>query len=479
MCLDQSCLKNKQELGFKIGFWAIMAAFLAVCSYFMLLNAWWIVGDEAIVVEHVGMGNAFSPLGFPEMASQGRLYPLAYSLYNVLLLFNSGYNSPTTIYILHSIAISIYALFFALIGLRILKDKSAVWRYGITLCLVIISVARVLPEFIMCQTGAWIIFLFLPVFLYCAIRFNESEHWGWGIAALLSINYITYCYENVCAIPFAIGACSLLFNYRNLSRNKKIFNILLIAGVVVFLGIWILVILPQVSQFYSHQEESSMLKNAMRIFIAQKVYWLAAIALIYRVYQYVVKKSAYTIYDSLLLASFAYFIGSAMLKLNFTYYYNVGVLVALVAVQYYAKEYLKPYWVVLIFVALTLFYGRKLPSIISKSQSDRVESRSYITQLADISKTTTIYWYAPYYEDQEYIWADVRNCQRNRLETIMHWYMRNNDASISEQQEFDFLLSGVWLFPVENEKLFDDYQIPELQGEKLFETEYITGYLIE
>lgn len=478
MCLDQNCLKNKQELSFIIIFWAILAAFLAVCSYFMIHNAWWIVGDEAIVVEHVGMGNAFSPLGFPEMASQGRLYPLAYSLYNVLLLFNSGFNSPTTIYILHSIAISVYAIFFALIGLHILKDKKAIWRYGITLCLVIISVVRVLPEFITCQTGAWIIFLFLPVFLYCAIRFDETEHWGWGIAALLSINYIMYCYENICVIPFAIGTCSLLFNYRNLSRNKKLFNMLLIAGVVVFLGIWILVILPQVSQFYSHQEESSMLKNAMRIFIAQKIYWLAVIALFFRLYQVIFKKSAYTFYDSLLLAAFAYFIGTAMLKLNFIYYYNVGVLVALIAIVYYAKD-LKPYWVGLIFVALTLFYGRKFPSTVCKVQSDRVSSRTYITHLADISSTTTLYWYAPYYEDQENLWADVRNCQRSRLETIMHWYMRNNDVSILEQQEFDRTLLGVWLFPVENEKLFEDYELPKGLGEQILETAGITGYMVE
>ena len=458
MCLDQNCLKNKQELGFKIGFWTMMAAFLAICSFFMIHNAWWTVSDEAIVVEHVGMGKAFSPLGFPEMVSQGRLYPLAYSLYNILLLFNNGYLSPSVIYILHSIALSIYAIFFALIGLHTLKEKPAIWKYGITYCLVIIAVVRVLQELITCLTGVWIVYLFIPIFLYCVIRFDKSEHWGWGIAALLSINYIMYCYENVCTIPFAIGACSLLFNYKNLNRNKKIFNALLIAGVLVFFGIWVLVILPQVSQFYSHKEESSLFANALRIFIAQKIYWIASIVLLYRVYQYIFKKSAYTIYDSLLLAAFALFVGTAVLKLNFIYYYNIGVLIALVAILYYGNKYLKPQWVGMIFLMLTLFYGRKFPRLINQAQKDRVENRELITYLSDETHGVHIYWYAPYYEDINNLMADERNCQRKRLMTIMKWYKQGEDVLIEEMQAYDSSKEGVWLFPKENEKLFSDYE---------------------
>ena len=463
----------------QIGFWGCFWALLAVCSYFLIHNAWWIIGDEAIVVSHTGMGIPFSPTGFDVMPSEGRLYPFAYNLYNVLLLFGSGYISPQAHYILQAIALIVYAFFFALIGINILKDKPAIWKYSITFCLVAIAVVRVLPEFITCYTGAWIIFMFLPVFLYCAIRFEETERWGFGIIALLTINYITYCYETVCTIPFAMGVCALLFNYKHLSRNKKIFNVLLIVGVLIFLGIWIFAILPQATHFYSHKEEASHLINALKIFIAQKIYWLAAIALIYRVVQIISKKSAYCFYDSLLLASFACFLGTAILKLNFTYYYNIGSLVALVAVLYFAKENLKPYWVCILFVALTLFYGRKYPSVISKAQKDRVTSQTQITQLSETSKTAPIYWFAPYFEDQEVLWADVRNCQRGRLETIMHWYMQNDEVTIVEKEEFDSALKGVWLFPSENEKLFPDMEQPTDIGEKVLDTGGVKGYMVQ
>lgn len=471
--------KNQKNLLPQICFWGCLTALLAVCSYFLVHNAWWIIGDEAIVVSHTGMGKAFSPLGFSEMPEIGRLYPFAYNLYNVLLLFYDGYISPQAHYILQAIALVIFGLFFAFIGLRILKDKSSVWKYSITFFLVAIAVVRVLPEFITCYTGVWIIFMFLPVFLYCAIRFEETENWGFGIIALLTINYITYCYENVCTIPFAIGVCSLLFNYKNLSKNKKIFNFLLIAGCLLFLGIWAFAILPQATHFYSHKAETSHIMNAFKIFVAQKIYWLAVIALIIRVVQIVRKKSEYSFYDSLLLASFACFLGTAILKLNFTYYYNIGSLIALVAILYFAKEYMKPYWVCLLFAFLALFYGRKYPSIIKKAQTDRVTSRTQITRLADMSKTTPIYWYAPFFEDQEVLWADVRNCQRGRLETIMHWYMQNNDVRIIEKEAYDSSLNGAWLFPCENEKLFPDMEMPEISGEKILDTGGVKGYLVE
>ena len=470
---------DRKEKFLKIGFWGLLTLLWAICAYFMLSNAWWIIGDEAIVVNYVGMGKPFLPTGFPDMIPDGRLYPFAYNLYDVLLLFNGTYNTPQSVYILHSIALAIFIFFVGLIGIHILRKKQAIWKYSITFCIAAIAVVRVLPEFITCYTGVWIIYLFLPIFIYCAIRFDETEHWGYGVVALITINYISYCYETICTIPFAIGVCSLLFNYKNLSRNKKIFNILLIAGVVLFLGIWIFVVLPQVTHFYSHQEESSMLMNAMRMFIAQKIYWLAAIALMFRAYQVLFKKRSYNFYDSLLLASFAYFIGSAVLKLNFTYYYTIGALVAMVSFLYYTKEYLKPYWVLAIFVILTMLYGRKYPTIINNAQADRIKSKSQITQLAELSTEMPIYWYAPYYKDQTAHLADVRNSQRERVETILHWYMQNNDIKLIEEENFDSTLKGVWLIPEENEKLFTDYELPIECENKFFDTRGIIGYIVE
>ena len=128
-------------------FWLAVIVFLGVCAYFMIHNAYWRIGDEAIVIAHTGMGKPFSPLGFDAMLGYGRLYPFAYNLYNILLLFHDGYISPTDHYVLQSVALVIYALAFVAIALHLLKGKPVVWKYAIAFCFMAVCVARVYSEF--------------------------------------------------------------------------------------------------------------------------------------------------------------------------------------------------------------------------------------------------------------------------------------------------------------------------------------------
>lgn len=471
-------LANKKI--WSVVFWSAMVALLGICSYFMVHNAWWLGGDEAIVISHTGMGVPFLPTGLEGMVTScGRLYPFAYNLYDVLLLFGNGYFSPEAHYALQAVALAIYALAFALIGLWLFKQTPAFWKYSIIFCLVAVSVFRVYPEFTECYTGAWIIFMFLPIFLYCAIRFEDSEHWGWGVAALLIINYINYCYENICVIPIALGACSLIFNYRQLSRNKKIFNWLLVASGLLFLALYAAIVLPNATNFYGHHSDNSIFLNAVKIFIAQKVYWLATIALIFRALQIIRKKSTYCFYDSFLLTGFAYFVGTAMLKLDFVYYYNIGALIALVAILYYCKEYLSPKWTLLLMLALMAFYGRKMPSNIQKNQASRIGVRDNVTWLANQPDSVVIYWYTPEYEDPLDFYVDLRSCHKYSLVTMMQWYLQNNDVKVEDCTEFDPTLKGIWLFPSENDKLFPDTPLPEECQNKVFDAYDIKGYMIE
>ena len=61
----------------------------------------------------------------------------------------------------------------------------------------------------------------------------------------------------------------------------------------------------------------------------------------------------------------------------------------------------------------------------------------------------------------------------------MHWYMQNDDAQIIEKETYDSSLTGAWLFPCENEKLFPDMEMPEISGEKIMDTGGVKGYLVE
>lgn len=475
-----SCKEDFKENNWAIAaFWLAMVAFLGVCSYYMIHNAAWRLEDEAIVISHTGMGEAFSMKGFEGMVGNyGRFFPFAYNLYNVLLLFHDGYISPTDHYILQAIALVIYALAFAAIALFILRKQPVGWKYATTFCLVAICVARVYPEFITCYTGAWIIFMFLPIFLWTACKFNETEKWFYGIISLFVINYINYCYETLFIIPLAIGACSLFFSYKKLSKNKRLYSWLLVASGLLFLALYAIIVLPRARNFYGHYTSDSVLQIACKVFVAQKIYWIALIVLVVRAVEILKKKSEYTFYDSLLLASFAYYCGAAILKLDFTYYYNLGSLTALVATLYFLNEKLKAQWLFVLMACIAAFYCRRIPTYVKTIQKERTQVLTNVSNLSKQIGKENVYWYAPESGDAKNQWVDLRSTMRLRLEIYLSWLLQQ-DVHLEEKPIFDDE-KGIWLFPKENMELFpNDNTVDMVQGELVFSARGITGYCIQ
>ena len=476
MSLKSDCEKNKWVVTI---FWLAMMAYLGVCVYFMIHNAYWQIGDEAIVISHTGMGKPFSPKGFEGMVSSyGRLYPFAYNLYNILLLFHDGYISPTDHYILQSVALVIYATAFVATALLLLKKQSEAWKYAIAFCFMAVCVVRVYPEFITCYTGVWIVFMFLPVFLWSVCKFDETEKWIYGAISLLVINYINYCYETLFVIPLTMGASSLLFDYKRLSKNKRIFNWLLVASGFLFLVLYAVIVFPRASHFYGHYTSDSMFQIAWKIFVAQKLYWIAMIVLVIRIVEIIKMKYVYTIYDSMILAAFAYFCGAVVLKLDFTYYYNIGSLTAFVVILHFFDDKLKSQWIFIIMLCLSIFYCRKLPSQINKIQKDRVETFSNVSNLSEFVGKEKIYWYAPDYKDTSNQWVDFRSTTQIRLEIYLSWLL-HQEVHLEERTTFDKEDGGIWLFPSENKKLFpDDTTVDMVQGESLFSIRGIKGFYL-
>lgn len=475
------------KVGFKdnkciaVAFWVTMVVFLGVCAYYMIHDAYWRIEDEAIVIAHTGMGKAFSPTGFDCMVDcYGRLYPFAYNLYNVLLLFHDGYISPTDHYILQSIALVVYALSFAAIALFLLKNQPIVCKYTTTFCFVAVCVARVYTEFITCYTGMWIVFMFLPVFLWSACKFEQTGKWVYGIISLLVINYISYCYETVFVIPLAMGGCSLLFNYKNLNKNRRLFDWFLVASGLLFLSLYVIIVLPRASHFYRiHHDISFLIKNAFKMFIAQKIYWIAIVVLVWRIVEIISKKSTYSFYDSMLLAAFAYFCGAAVLGLDFTYYYNVGSLTALVPILHFLIEKFKPHWGCVFMVCLAAFYCRKMPLMIKTFHKERTHAFSDVSNLSKYIGKEDVFWYAPEYEDATNLWADLRSTMRWRLEVYLSWLM-HQDVHIKEREVFSTAEKGIWLFPSENKKLFpNDDTANKVQGAQVFSAHDIYGCRVQ
>lgn len=471
---------KKQQIFFAVLFWLVLVVILVVCGYFMIHNAAWLFGDEAIVYSTTGMGKPFSPLGFDCMIECfGRFYPFAYNLYNILLLFYDGPISAEAHYALHTVALSVFAVCFAFTAMHLLKTYSSWIKYGIALCFTMIAIFRVFPEFVTCYTGVWIVFVLLAVFLLAICKFEGTEHWIWGGIAIISVTYICYCYENICVIPLTYGACQLLFSYKTISRRKRIFNGLLVASALVFLLLYMVLVLPQATNFYGHHSDSSIMINALKMFLAHKIYWIALIFILIRLWDIIKNKKSYTYADSLALTSFAYFCGTAFLKLDFVYYYNVGALIALVAIICYCNMYLKPHWSLALMLSLSLLYGRKMPSLIEKNQEDRINSSVQIANLTEYMRGGySLYWYAPIYEDVAIIENDLRDWSYNSLLRYLEWYTQDR-VNIINEVSFDKTKKGIWLNPAINSKQIPHSDTIFVVYKTVYQAADVSGFVIE
>ena len=436
-------------------FWGIWIAIIAICSYFIVANAAWVDYDDSQVIMYTGWDKPI--FGFFVDPAFGRFFPLDYTVYDILPIFYDGQIPPVAHYAIHVFWFIIYMAFFAAIGLHILKDEKPIWKYVITFALLITVLGRTYGHFMQLWTGIWTIFTFIPIFLYGYIRFSETKKWGYGILALIAINYVLYYYETMFTIPVAIGACSLLFSYKKQDKQERIFNYLLIASGVLFLLLYLILVVPRIEHMYHHYTKDSLLANAMKILFAQKIMWLVIVALVVRVVAFVKKQANYTIYDNMLLASCAYCCGAAALHLDYTLYYTPAAILALPAILYFAKQYMKPWMVLVLFVCLAGFYGRKLPNEIKERQKMRIGYYNNICKFNELVATDTdLSFYLPENPTLDEGELEIRSCKVMYLESKAGWYQNNPDFSINRVEECDEFAPGIWVMDKKDEQTFTE-----------------------
>ena len=330
----------------KTTFWGLICAILCFCSYFIMHNAAWLLGDDCQTLIYTGWDKPI--FGFFVSPTVGRFFPLDYTIYDVLCLFYEGQIPPSAHYFIHVLCFALYVVVFIGVALYILKDYKTIWKYSIAFFVALLVIGRTYVNFMQCWTGVWTIFTFLPLFVYGTLKFLDTKKWSYAILALVSINYILYYYETMFTIPLAIGVCALLFSYKRIEKAERVYYSSLIASGLLFLLLYAILVLPKVETFYAHHLDVSPFMNAAKMFFAQKIMWVVVVFLVVRLVSFIQKKAQFNIYDNLLLASCAYCCGAAFLGLNYTLYYTPAVLVAIPAILYFSKEYLHEKWVLML-----------------------------------------------------------------------------------------------------------------------------------
>lgn len=452
----------------KWGFWGLWLAIAAVGSYYIVANAAWVLGDDSQVIIYTGWDHPI--FGFFVAPECGRFFPLDYTVYDALLPFFDGRISPFAHYMVHVFWYIIFLGFFTAISFHLLKGQKPIWKYGITMMLLIALVGRTLLHFMQCWTGIWTIIAFIPIFVYGYIRFFDTKKWGYAVLALVAINYVLYYYETMFTIPVTIGACSLLFAYKKQDQQERIFNYLLIASSLLFLLLYAILVFPRIEQAYSHYTEDSLLANAIKMLFAQKIMWIVIIALIVRLVQFIKKKADYTIYDGLLLASCAYCCGAAVLHLNYVLYYTPAVILALPALLYFSVRYMKQYVILALFAGLAVFYGVKIPRDIKQTQKDRVETYENICKFNElVNSGINVYYYMPTNNTLNEGDLDLRSTRAFYLEKNAGWYQNNENFKVIRVGDESNFASGLWVMDSKDESIFKkqcaEYSMPDIHFE--------------
>lgn len=470
---------NNKELSVKAVFWALWTALTAVCVYYIIHNAQWLIGDDAILIRHTGWGKAF--LASDTINPQaGRFFPFAYLVYDVLLSFGGDHISPAAHFVLHAVFFVVFVVSVTILILDTLEGLKLVWKYTIALLAVVVFVGRVYPQFTECFSTAWFSYTIIAAFMLCVFMFYKKQKWVYGIIALLCLNYYCYCGESAFVLPLSFGACALMFQHKTMTTKEKVFNWCLVGSALLFLILYAIKVLPYIETAYdgSHGEEVNIWSNMVNMLWAQKLLLLALVLFVVRLVDILRNKKEYTIYDNLLMTAAACCCANFVLRLNWTLYYNISALLVIPPLLHFSIEYLNERWTLALFVLLALFYGRKIPATIQKNQDHRENvSKEMSSLMKNINEVDAVFWYAPDADVYSY-GLELREWRYDCLCAYLGWMYHDKDYSITKVKEFHNDNNTLWLTTSDNEAMFpDDTQLMD-SGDKVFDADFIQGYLI-
>lgn len=472
-------MENNKELFVKLAFWTLWTALVAMCTYYIIHNAQWFIGDDAIVIRHTGFGNAFLPSDTIS-PSAGRFYPFAYLAYDILLLFCGEHISPMAHYALQAVFFLVFVVSVTYLSLSILESQKTIWKYSIALMVTFVFIGRVYPQYTECFSTVWCSYSVLALFLLCVFLFYKRQKWIYGIIALLCVNYNCYCLESSFVLPLSFGVCSLLFQRKTMTSKEKVFNWCLVGSALLFLVLYSALILPYIQSAYdsAHGTGVGYVENAIKMTWAQKLLVLAIVLFVIRLVDILRNKKEYTLYDNLLMTAAACCCGYYILRLNWTLYYNVPALLVIPSIIYFSLTYVKEKWTLILFGLLALFYGIKIPTAIQKNQKARIVVARDMGALSDrIDSVSAIYWYSPETNEESFEkeldeWRYVSLC------TYLGWLKYDSEFVIPQEKDFRAQENTIWLKSAGNEQSILCGNCLEENGELVFNLGCIQGFYV-
>ena len=438
----------------KTCFYCLFMAMTGILAFFIMYNAGWITGDDAIVVRNTGWGHFFKPAD-TVTPSAGRFYPLAYVIYNILPIFhlymeNAHFALHTIVFIIFC-GVSIWAAYKAI------DTKPLTWQDSVlVLSAAIVCIARAYNNFLDAYSTIWVDYTLVMIWALNCYYVHKKQSLVAMVVGFLSVTWLTYCLETNFVFPLSYGIIGLLFTWKKATNTEKTYLWSMVGVGVLFLLLYFFICYLHIENAYdgSHGQEITIIGNAVKMFIAQKVLWVVLFLVCWRAYCVAVKKEEFEFWDIILLTGCAYCCGCAIMKLNWVLYYSLASLFMVPAVVHYLHKYLGSKWAWTIMLALALFTFRKVPEYISKNQNDRKGTAEIVATMVNQYKNgDTLYWYAPE-DDREWCFdLEQRAWLYSCLETLFAWEIDDEYYTLQIVKTFDGQ-EGTYILPCENNKLF-------------------------
>ena len=435
-------------------FYGLSASFIGVLAFFIMYNAGWIIGDDAIVVSHTGWRHFFNPKG-TTIPAAGRFYPLAYIIYNILPICNLC--SVNAHFALHTFVFVIFCIVSLWACYKAVDAKQLTWQDGIlVLSAAVICIARAYNNFLDAYSTIWIDYTLVMIWALCCYYVHIHQSKPALIIGLLSVTYLTYCLKTNFVFPLGYGIIGLLFTWKRTTKLEKAYLWSLVGIGITFLVLYFFICFLHIETAYdgAHGQEITLFSNAIRMFIAQKVLWLVLILVCWRAYRILVKKDKFEFWDTILLTGCAYCCGCAVMKLNWVLYYSLASIFTIPAVVHYLHKYIGSQWAWLIMLTLALFMFRKVPGYIKTTQNNRKGTAEVVELLANQYKAgDNLYWYAPDDDKQTGNFDLVqRDWLHHSLETIFAWQIGKENYELQIVNRFE-RQAGTYILPCENNRL--------------------------
>ena len=440
----------------KGSFYGISAILTGILAFFIMYDAGWIIGDDAIVLGHTGWGHFFNSAD-TVTPSVGRFYPLAYVVYNILPML--GLTSVNAHFALHTLVFILFSAVLFWAAYKAVDAKQLAWQdYVLVLSAGLVCIARAYCNFLDAYSTIWVDYTLVMIWALCSYYVHKNQSLTAMIVGLLSVTWLTYCLETNFVFPLAYGIIGLLFTWKNSTKLEKTYHWSLIGVAVIFLLLYFFICFLHIEEAYdgSHGEHVTIIGNAIKMFIAQKVLWIVLLLVCWRAYRIIVKKDEFEFWDTMLLTGCAYCCGCAVMKLNWVLYYSLASLFMVPALVHYLRKFLGSRLAWIVMLALALFTFRKVPNYIKTNQKDRKETAKTMAILsAEYKNGNTLYWYAPE-DDREWCFdLEFRAWLHSSIEKQFAWEVEEEFYQLKELKAFD-TVPGIYILPYENEKLFSN-----------------------